>query len=310
MMICVAMNQTAAFATDITVLQHLMYFHGSCTNAFSTGSGIGNLLGASWALTMSYKLFPAPWMSMICCLVFPVVLMTTFFCILPEANRPTLDLLDSLNSMDAEKARTSTLVVESVQIEDDENFSNIGALEGLKRILMDYYKYSVPVMSIEIMWEICRGGFIQAIWPPKQGLVGFHGKFLWVFQLACAVGKASSNFCATTKYRKFLIIMFDVGIIFGVIHYGLMPSDWITFLRETFWGHAIVLCGLTAPLGIVYGTVIANTYYAIRTEIQNENERSFVMGGVQATFIYGQIIGATVALLLHGIEDMILNLYA
>ena len=305
MMISVAINAIASTITEITLLQHLALYPRSCTNSFTTGTGSGALIGASWALTI--QIFAVPYLSIICCLVFPVGLIITFFCILPNPDHgiPTLDLLDAKTEESAHDSAVQIEYGQNVDIErnlNDEHTENIGAFKSLKRMLVDYYKYSIPALSIEIMWEIVRGGFIVAIWPAK-GNIDFYGKFIWIFQFASALGKFSSNFFATTRYRKWLIVMLCVGIVFGAIHWDLMSSDWIPFLRETFWGHVLVLGGMTVPFGFGYGAVTSNGYYAIRTEIQNENERAFVMGGVASTFIYGQILGTLAALLFHGISS-------
>lgn len=308
---CVSMQAAASMVSEITLLQYLAFYHESCTNAVTTGTGLGSLIGATWALTISH--FRDPWMSIICCLVFPIILMTTFFCILPPRKRKSdqtvtpiltpVQQLTEVSAVDLDHDLTG-VTAENAQKTEVLDTSKMGALTSMSTILTTFYKYSIPAICVEMIYEFTRSGFVQGIWP--QDASNFYSKNLWVYQLAASVGKASTNFMPTTKYRKMLFNVLTVGAVLGGIYFSetfCSYSGFADFVRSDMYGHWMVVIGLTIPMGFAYGAIIANTYFSIRHNIENEELRAFVLGNIAPMFVYGQIIGTVCALVLHHVVE-------
>ncbi len=287
---CVVVNSVSVMVTEITLLQYLAFYPSDCAKGLSLGNGFGALVGATWALTI--RKFDAPWKSIAVCLMMPTILFTTFFRILPPRSFTKQMLATKLNQSNP-KSKTN-----SVQKSIAHSVSRLGVIGTAKTITVQFARHSLPLLTLDFMFEIIRSGFLVAIWTPSPKH-NFFGTFLCVFHLANASGSVFVTFFPTRYYRRFLFIELLVGAALGAVYY-LPPHCALTvFLRDTATGHYMVLSGFGVPLGLTYGLVIASTYYAIRRDIRDETLGAFVLGNMRQMFTYGQIGGALIALALH-----------
>ena len=89
------LNAIATVVTEITLLQYLAFYNKVCANGFSTGSGIGGIMGASWALIMIEYGLDYPRLCILSCLLFPLIIIVAFM-ILPS---PALRRATSLENL-------------------------------------------------------------------------------------------------------------------------------------------------------------------------------------------------------------------
>ena len=290
-LLCVVTNAVAGIVTEITCMQYTALYDGRTTNGFSTGSGIGGLLGASWAMASE----PWPTISILSLLVFPVIIVVAFFYILPHHQR---------RASSRGSATKIDFVDEPVLKEETQNAfdsSKETPLSMTKMILITFWVYSLPLLITYSGFELIRSGFVKATWPKFKTSKdpGFYLKFNWAFRVTSAIGKSSTNFYATSKYWIFPLIVFAVGAVFGCVYAMGLAGVVELFLRDDFYGRIIVLTVLTLPLGFAYGSTSSNVYYALNMDVEDEGLREFVLGNMRQVNTYGQILGNVVAYILH-----------
>ena len=283
------LNGVATVVTEITLLQYLAFYNKVCANGFSTGSGIGGIIGATWALLMVSYGTQHPIISILTCLIFPTVLIIAFM-ILPSPvirRATTLEDLQKINS--AENA------------EDDVEFDGetISFCRFLKYIFMDFWIYSLPLFGSYFGYELISSGFVPNIWPRKKNpkFKNFYTKFNWCFRLANTFGKMSTNLWSTKKYWIFPGIIWCVAVFMMILYFIPTGVGFKEFLRGNVCGDVIVLIILTLPLGFCYGSTSSNVYYAIRQDVDDIKLREFGLGNVRQVSTYGQLLGTVVSLL-------------
>lgn len=305
MLLCIALNGIATVMTEITLLQYVGFYHKSCTNAISSGLGIGALIGASWALT--FDKFSASWISIICCLVIPIILVMTFIYILPAPRQQTeetvdivVDTADDLKIVDSvTKTSVTSDILDLEESGTGFDGSQIGIFGMIKMIFVRFAKYSLPLFASYFGFELIRSGLISQIWP-KDAAFGksFYQYFNWVFRAASGLGKMTTNWFSTNKYWIFPSIILVIGVEF-IVMLALQPKDStdLSYWPRTFQGQCWLIGLLVPPLGLAYGSTSASIYYAIREDVTDLREREFALGNVRQVTTYGQILAQIVAML-------------
>eukprot|EP01083_Nonionella_stella_P292934 996307_1 len=283
---CVMLNGMAAVITEITLLQYGSFYHKSCINAISTGSGIGGLIGASWALTITEK-WLTPKVSILACLVCPATVVVTFFFILPappvtSTPKKVLEIeIEGCKPTRVSNARNNTF---------DGSEMNICTL--MKFIFVDFWVYSIPLFGVYFGFEVTRSIFVSNVF---SGV--FYGRFNWVFRFASSFGKMSTNLCIIKKYCVYPIIVGGVAMVMSSFYFVPVMGQFVTFFQDQHIGQMLMFLMIAIPLGFAYGGTSANIYYAIRENVEDIKLREFALGNVRQAVTWGQILGNVLALI-------------
>ena len=276
-MICIILTSISSLVTEITLFQYGAFYHKSCTDATSTGSGIGAIIGALWGRIM--YAFPAKmkFIPIMSCIVFPIIMCIVYFFVLPSSSA-----LIAFENENMEKGNSTN------QSKKQQN-QNYGFLRVMKLIYCELMNVSLPLLLTYLFFEFMRGGLISRIWDVKRNTQHktFYTEFVLAFRIGNLLGKASTNLIVIRQLFMFPILIGYNMILFGAFY---LSSSFEYFVNGSV-GHWLIYILMAVPIGLSYGSVFSNVMNGLRNTISDTNKREIALGNIKQVQVNGQIFG-------------------